>query len=579
MPSVPPLRGCSRAAVAALPRSPPPPPRPRPRPSATPARRRTASASARPPTSPRAPPSFDGTPIDVDVTLPGHRRRPVPDDPAAARPGRRRRPRSRATGGDQGYNNCFFAQQGYAVVTPTARGFGDSCGTLARGPPSCARGWTRLGDMRYEVRDIQTLVGQLVDEGVADPDAIGSTGISYGGGFSTMLAFLQATASGLPDGGYAPWTSPKGTPIALTAAWPRWLWSNGETIFTRNGRGPWSRTPTGVEAQAYAGGDLRASPSAASSRRPAATSSTDITLWKPQLDAGTSAPRPSRRSTTPTTTTASRASRAARRRRCCCSPAGPTRCSRSARRSAPTTHSASRDPTAPVALQVGDLGHAPAANHPEDVAAFDAQRPGVLRRVAARAGGAKPAPGVGHGLHDDLPGDRARRAAAPTRPRRSPRWPAAAALAGRRAAEDRRPRAASAKLAAAVSPLATGSHCAPHDARPRRASAVLSRRSPGVTLIGQPVITGRVAAKGRYGQLDARVWDRDPARRASSGSIDRGAYRLDATTRRGASASRWTATAGGSPRATGSSSSCSAATRRPTGPARRRSARRCAASA
>ena len=33
-------------------------------------------------------PSFDGTPLDVDVTLPGHRRRAVPDAPAAARPGR-----------------------------------------------------------------------------------------------------------------------------------------------------------------------------------------------------------------------------------------------------------------------------------------------------------------------------------------------------------------------------------------------------------------------------------------------------------------------------------------------------------
>ena len=68
-----------------------------------------------------------------------------------------------------------------------------------------------------------------------------------------MLAFLKDRMR-LPDGGYAPWTSPKGTPISLAAAWPRWMWSNGEAIFTRNGRGPWSRTPIGVEAQSYANG-------------------------------------------------------------------------------------------------------------------------------------------------------------------------------------------------------------------------------------------------------------------------------------------------------------------------------------
>ena len=27
----------------------------------------------------------------------------------------------------------------------------------------------------------------------------------------------------------------------LTAAWPRWPWTNGGSIFTRNGRGYWSR--------------------------------------------------------------------------------------------------------------------------------------------------------------------------------------------------------------------------------------------------------------------------------------------------------------------------------------------------
>ena len=80
-----------------------------------------------------------------------------------------------------------------------------------------------------------------------------------------------------------------------------------------------------------------------------------------------------------------------------------------------------------------------------------------------------------------------------------------------------------ARLAAAVSPLA-GSLCRPQDPDPA-SRTTLSRRSPGVTLIGLPVIAGRVAATGRYGQVDARLWDRDPAT-GKQVLITRGAYRL-----------------------------------------------------
>jgi hypothetical protein len=84
---------------------------------------------------------------------------------------------------------------------------------------------------------------------------------------------------------------------------------------------------------------------------------------------------------------------------------------------------------------------------------------------------------------------------------------------------------ASATLAAELSPLApSGSHCVPHT--PDRTSrATLSAVSKGQTLIGQPVITGRIATKGRYGQLDARVWDLSP-KTGQQLLIDRGAYRL-----------------------------------------------------
>ncbi|HEY6762882.1 MAG TPA: CocE/NonD family hydrolase [Baekduia sp.] len=466
------------------------------------------------------PKSFDGTPLDVDVTLPPTGDGPFPTILLLHGLGGDKTS-FEATNGDPSYSNWFFAQHGYAVVTPTARGFGNSCGAPASRTPDCAVGWTRLGDMRYEVRDIQTLVGQLVDEGVVKPNAIGSTGVSYGGGFSTMLAFLKNRVR-LPDGTYAPWTSPKGTPISLTAAWPRWLWSNGESIFTRNGRGPWSRTPTGVEAQAYAnaifgvaasgfvaptGGDL----------------STDIMRWKAQLDSGQlgAAVQPTLDNSynyhgvagvpgTPSPVLLQSGWTDA------LFPVGQSL--------GAYDHIRQQSKTAPVALQVGDLGHNPGANHPKDVAAFDAQGLAFLDAWVKGSGGSKPAPGSVTAYTTTCP---------PSAPAGGGPFKAAtfSALAKRtlRFARSGPARITSkggnAKLAAELSPLAaTGTHCATHT--PDRANhATVSAVSAGQTLIGQPVITGRAVVKGRYGQLDARLWDLN-RKTGKEQLVDRGAYRL-----------------------------------------------------
>src|SRR4029077_4080945 len=82
---------------------------------------------------------------------------------------------------------------GYAVINYTARGFGNSCGGGTSGEHSgaCGQGYIRLADTRYEARDTQFLLGKLVDEGITQPNAIGVTGISYGGGQSMELAFLE----------------------------------------------------------------------------------------------------------------------------------------------------------------------------------------------------------------------------------------------------------------------------------------------------------------------------------------------------------------------------------------------------
>jgi dienelactone hydrolase len=154
--------------------------------------------------------SFDGVPLDVDVTLP-----PTGDGPFPAillLHGQGGTKTSfQGTAGE--YTNWGFARRGYAVVTPTARGFGASCGSPASRTGGCERGWARLADIRYEVRDIQHLTGLLVDEGVVRADAIGATGISYGGGISTMLAHLRDRVR-RTNGSFAPWRSPEGRRIA-----------------------------------------------------------------------------------------------------------------------------------------------------------------------------------------------------------------------------------------------------------------------------------------------------------------------------------------------------------------------------
>lgn len=190
-------------------------------------------------------PSFDGVPIDLDVTLPAEGDGPFPtvvllhgltgdksfvqvDDPDDP---------DEITSVTADYNNVFYARRGYAVVAITSRGFGASCGTArSRRPyPACRRGWLHMGDRRWEARDAQTLLGRLVDEGIADPARLGAVGISYGGGQAMQLAFLRDRIA-LPDGTFAAWRSPGGTPLAIAGVYAKMGWSNLGTALMPNGR-------------------------------------------------------------------------------------------------------------------------------------------------------------------------------------------------------------------------------------------------------------------------------------------------------------------------------------------------------
>ena len=111
-------------------------------------------------------PSFDGVPLDVDVTLPATGAGPwptlvmlhgFPGDKSTyeASDAQGDRPDGTPSGQPQRYhrNDVFYAQRGYAVVTYSARGFGRSCGTPASRTAGCARGWTHLFDQRFEARE------------------------------------------------------------------------------------------------------------------------------------------------------------------------------------------------------------------------------------------------------------------------------------------------------------------------------------------------------------------------------------------------------------------------------------------
>jgi hypothetical protein len=200
-------------------------------------------------------PTFDGVPLDVDVALPATGESNLPLVIQLHGWG----------GKKSGLGDMKpWAQRGYAVVNYTARGFGDSCGSPASrlaDPAGCAQGWVHLADTRYEVRDTQTLAGKLADQGIIDPQRIGATGGSYGGGQSMALAVLRDRVMNL-DGSLSPWASPQGKAMRIAAAAPTIPWTDLVYSLLPNGRtldytitGPTDdREPVGVEKQSFVAG-------------------------------------------------------------------------------------------------------------------------------------------------------------------------------------------------------------------------------------------------------------------------------------------------------------------------------------
>jgi predicted acyl esterase len=244
-------------------------------------------------------PSFDGTPIDVSVAFP-----PAPaSGPDGPYPvigiyhgwgGSKVVPSLTATSDTQ-----RALSRGYAVFSISDRGWGRSCAN-PRPMPACTSGYIHLMHNAYEVHDAQFLLGVLADDGVIDPQKIGATGGSYGGGMAIALGALRNRVQNT-DGTLSPWTSKNGTPMQIAATAPEFTWSDLDTALMPNGssldyvsnasyRGPLGDRRVGVQKQNWNGSLFLAGQLlgfyAPATTPPADLVHADIVGWKAITDSG-----------------------------------------------------------------------------------------------------------------------------------------------------------------------------------------------------------------------------------------------------------------------------------------------------
>jgi pimeloyl-ACP methyl ester carboxylesterase len=468
-------------------------------------------------------PSFDSVPLDVDVWLPATGNGPFPTiamlhgfggsklDFEGPQPAR--------------YNAAYFAQKGYAVVLPSARGFGRSCGVPDSRTAGCERGWIHVDDQRYEARDVQWLLARLVDQLVARPDALGVTGISYGGGTSMQLAML-ADRIRRPDGTAESWQSPDGVPLSIAAAWPRWPWSDLADALMPNGR-LGLRTyasPVGVDIQAYVNALYGLANTSGFVAPQGADPEADLTGWKQRIDRGEPYGSDERanlkkihdfhgvlglpidKGLTPLLIQSGWTDDLF--------PVGQALRIYDLLRQ--------KRKTAPVALQLGDLGHSRAANHRSDVAAFNAQGLAFFDARLKRTG-SSPKPGSVTAYTQSCP----RSASSGGGPLRASSFASLARgeiVFRHKAAQRVTSSGGDAALAQKLSPLAIDP-CKGVAADVARGTAVASVRSPGVTLVGMTHVRADVTVTGKDAMLVGRLWDVDPAT-GRQRLVDRGVVRL-----------------------------------------------------
>lgn len=485
-------------------------------------------------------PSFDGTLIDVDVTLPPEGDGPWPTIVMIHGWGGSKTSfeQTKAEGDDPDsatlyhYNNVHFAQRGYAVVNHTARGWGRSCAQSSNTGAGCENGYIHLADQRFEVRDIQHLLGLLVDEGIAVPDRLGATGISYGGGQSTILAFLRDRIRN-PDESFAPWRSPKGAPMKLAAAWPKWLWSDLVYSLLPNGRyldfelaGPEnSREPLGVPIETYISGLYASGNVSGRYAPPGSDPDADLTSWYSRVTAG--------EPFTPDARAIADEIFEHHQGFGLSGPPAPLLLNDGWTDDLFTPAESLRvynqvraaDPRAMVALQFADLGHDRGQNKVNADRFLNDQGTAFLdRHVRGIKSPADPAPGEVTVFTQTCPAD------APAEgPFAAPTWPEIHPGAVRHsdsAAKTFTSAGGNPETGRQLDPIAGGGACttvAASDA-PNSATYRLPAAEKDFLMIGRPTVNAKVATIGPHGQIAARLWDVGPDGRQTL--VTRGVYRL-----------------------------------------------------
>jgi predicted acyl esterase len=492
-------------------------------------------------------PTFDGVPLDVDVTLPASGAGPFPTIVMMHGWGESKHTFEASTPAGDGnktfdYNNVYYAQHGYAVLNYSARGWAESCGSeeSRAGTPACEEGFIRFADTRYEARDAQYLLGLLADERIVKPRSIGVTGWSYGGGQSIELAYLKNRIR-LPDGEFAPWTSPKGKAMAIKAALPRWPWSDFVDALQPNGRfldsevAPHGQSyePLGVELQSYLAGlyaeaDTHSGYNGYGYYAPEGRDEeANITKWFTTVNKGEPwtaeyeeiahqvydyhqgyglplSGKPASLLIEDGWTDGIFPAEQALR-----------------------VYNQVRSLHGYAALMLGDLGHPPATNKQNTDHAFNEEgaqffaarlkhegKPPANHSVTAYTQTCpKSAPGGG-----------------PFTAKQLSKLATHTLTFGSAAAQTFTSVGANPAIAAAFDPIAEaekeagGNVCQETKSAMEPDSATYTTTSPGILMLGLPTITAHVATTGAYGQIDARLWDV-----LASGEerlIDRGVYRL-----------------------------------------------------
>jgi Acetyl xylan esterase (AXE1) len=244
--------------------------------------------------------TFDGAPIDINVGFP-----PAPaSGPDGSFP---------IVGVFHGWGGSKLAPtsggwiaNGYAMFSMSDRGWGNSCGGAdpKRTQPVCQNGYNHLMDTRFEVRDAQQVFEALADraaggatggEGLIDPQRIGVTGGSYGGGISMALAALKDRKMiQAGDGTLVPWVSAGGKQMRIAAAQPDIPWTdlayslqpNGHTLDYVADAPYLQRGRIGIMKQSFVAG-LYATGQATSNYAPPGTDpDADLTTWYSTINAG-----------------------------------------------------------------------------------------------------------------------------------------------------------------------------------------------------------------------------------------------------------------------------------------------------